>query len=163
MDSNPVYIVVDNNIRNFLPLSKHIKILYVYPLTIKKEIIGYIIVGMKNLTMLLQDEDAIKEMADHLSVALNNSRMFILVEKAKREWEDSMDAIDDMITLVDIETMTIKRANKKVIDTIGDIKGKKLEDIWKDDEILYNSIERIKNGEENVEVDVEDKKIGHIE
>ncbi len=161
-DNNPVYIVVDDNIRSFLPLSKNIKFLYVYPLTIKNEIIGYIIVGMKNLTMLLQDEDAIKEMADHLSVALNNSRMFILVEKAKREWEDSMDAIDDMIALVDIDTMTIKRANKKVIDTIGDIKGKKLADIWKDNDVLYESIERIRNGEKNVEVDIEDKRKNKI-
>lgn len=100
------------------------------PLIAKNEIVGVIeLLNKKNGTFTEEDLGLLESIAAPVAIAIQNARLhqqvrqqldeleqsFHQVETAKREWEHTVDAIDEGITLVDLESRVL-RANRTIAD-----------------------------------------------
>jgi two-component system, NtrC family, sensor kinase len=65
-----------------------------------------------------KDRGLIEALAEHASVALENSRLFSRIEHSKRQWVEDFDAISDLIVVHD-PTNVIVRVNRSLAEAVG--------------------------------------------
>ena len=107
------------------------------PLIAKSEIIGVIeLLNKKNGTFTAKDLHFLETIAAPVAIAIQNARLhrqvqrqlveltqsFHQVENVKKEWEHTVDAIDEGITLVDMDAR-ILRSNRAVADWLHTTPG----------------------------------------
>jgi PAS domain S-box-containing protein len=109
---------------------------------------GHIVVPIKNngkvhgvMTYYLSPGKALTEseerllsaIASQLAVAVENRRLFRKIETGKKEWEETFDAIDDLVTVHSAD-FTVLRANMAVARALGldirDIIGRKCYELF---------------------------------
>ncbi len=89
------------------------------PLMLKNKVIG--ILNMRSRlenAYSPQDEAFLQQVAEHLSIGLNNMRLFSEVRQREREWEDSFRAITDAIVIIDSD-YRISRSNEIAKNIFG--------------------------------------------
>jgi two-component system, NtrC family, sensor kinase len=99
-------------------------------LDISSKFAGRILI-LKDITERKQTRDELQESRmelQHNHEALN--RLFKVVSQGKREWELSMDCIDDIVILADAEGR-IKRCNKPLLDFMGKTYAACIGRLWK--------------------------------
>lgn len=64
------------------------------------------------------DQSLIRALAEHASVALENSRLFSRIEHSKRQWVEDFDAISDLIVVHDLANVIV-RANRSMAEGVG--------------------------------------------
>lgn len=65
-----------------------------------------------------KDRGLIEALAEHASVALENSRLFSRIEHSKRQWVEDFDAISDLIVVHDPANVIV-RVNRSLADAVG--------------------------------------------
>lgn len=104
-------------------------------------IIGFVF-GMIKLDKYIQNQDETEQKLKNQQIALEKEKeeqlvLFKKVEQAKREWESTMDCIEDMVMLTDT-SFKINRCNKAVLSytglSYGEILNKRFVDIFPDRE-----------------------------
>lgn len=103
------------------------------PLSVKKQVIGILKIKSKlKGAYSRQDVAFLEQLAEHLSVGLNNVKLFSEVLQREREWEDTFRAITDAIVIINTEHKII-RSNEtaKKIFQLGakETRGKKCYEI----------------------------------
>jgi PAS domain S-box-containing protein len=68
--------------------------------------------------LLIEDQQFLQGMAQHASIALENSRLFTRMDRANRHWTEIFDAISDFIVAHD-ESGRVLRINRSLADFIG--------------------------------------------
>lgn len=64
------------------------------------------------------DRNLIRALAEHASVALENSRLFSRIEHSKRQWVEDFDAISDLIVVHDPANVIV-RVNRSMAEAAG--------------------------------------------
>lgn len=81
----------------------------VIPLSVKKRVIGILKIKSKiKGAYSRQDVAFLEQLAEHLSVGLNNIKLFSEVLQREREWEDTFRAITDAIVIINTEHKIIR-------------------------------------------------------
>ncbi|EAT15560.1 sensor histidine kinase [Desulfuromonas acetoxidans] len=81
-----------------------LKSLAIAPMFVRSEVIGVLLVASFNHDAYQEAElSAIQHLADHLSISIQNSRLYTQVSRAKQEWEQTFRAVTDPIVLVDLD------------------------------------------------------------
>jgi len=89
------------------------------PLLAKKEAIGAICLTSRSNRPIKQNEIRFLEsLGNQIGLALENAILFSKVTKAKSEWEETFDAVTDLITVRDRDYRII-RANKSAFNRYG--------------------------------------------
>lgn len=65
-----------------------------------------------------KDRGLIEALAEHASVALENSRLFSRIEHSKRQWVEDFDAISDLIVVHDPANVIV-RVNRSLAEAVG--------------------------------------------
>lgn len=65
-----------------------------------------------------KDQNLIQALAEHASVALENSRLFSRIEHSKRQWVEDFDAITDLIVVHDPANVIV-RVNRSMAEGVG--------------------------------------------
>ncbi|WLR53213.1 ATP-binding protein [Bacillus tianshenii] len=87
-----------------LLLQLNIKNVLVLPVYIKSKVIGVISFGRKKDEVWeSSDQLFLEQLADHLAVSIDNSRLYNQVLQGKKEWEDTFKAVDDLIMIFDTD------------------------------------------------------------
>ncbi|RBW68479.1 sensor histidine kinase [Bacillus taeanensis] len=82
------------------------------PLFNNETIIGALCLGSKQETKYEEsDIDFLQQLADQLTVCIENTRLYHIVLQRKKEWEETFRAVDDMLIVVDL-TGSILRFNE---------------------------------------------------
>jgi PAS domain S-box-containing protein len=89
------------------------------PLRLGERDLGAVLIAF-NESHTFTDEEIIwaSQAVDLAAVALENARLFYIVEQGKREWEATFDAIPDLIAILDRE-YRIVRANRALAHKVG--------------------------------------------
>lgn len=84
------------------------------PLIVKQEVIGTLNLGSRGFRAYT-DEDAsfLQQVADHFALFIENARLYAEETRSKRAWEDTFQAVADMLLVVDKEYRLV-RFNKAV-------------------------------------------------
>jgi two-component system NtrC family sensor kinase len=103
------------------------------PLLVRNSIIGILGVYSKSPRQYTDTEtEHLTVVANHAAIAIENARVFESMKRTKQDWEETFDAITDLICIVDTD-YTICRANRALADKIGlrfnQILGKKCYEI----------------------------------
>jgi PAS domain S-box-containing protein len=87
------------------------------PIFAKSEVIGVLYVAGKNLQ--IGDVPAIAAFATHLSIALENARLFQAVQEAEAKYRRLFETANDGVFLFDSQTRKIISANPKMLQLLG--------------------------------------------
>ncbi|WP_243370986.1 PAS domain S-box protein [Geotalea sp. SG265] len=91
----------------------------VMPVTNPDGIITNLVIAKDDITELKKNERVLKKQQTELVQKHEELRnLFTLVQQGKREWEKTMDCIDDMIVLIDDQD-NIRRCNKSFMEFCG--------------------------------------------
>lgn len=82
------------------------------------EVIGGLFLAGSESVLEHQDEQLLKAMAAHASIALENTSLFSRMEQANRHWIEIFDAISDFIVVHD-QSDNVLRVNRSLADFIG--------------------------------------------
>ena len=82
------------------------------------ELIGVLCLADRGAEPNLDDQQLLRAIAGHASVALENACLFTQVQQANRHWLDIFDAISDFIVVHD-EQNNILRVNRPLADLVG--------------------------------------------
>ncbi|MGB9197021.1 MAG: PAS domain S-box protein [Terriglobales bacterium] len=82
------------------------------------ELIGVLCLADRGAEPAAEDQQLLRAIAGHASVALENACLFTQVQQANRHWLDVFDAISDYIVVHD-EHHNILRVNRSLADLIG--------------------------------------------
>lgn len=99
------------------------------PLLSKSQVVGVLSIGSKE-SIVWEDSDLefLSQLSDYLAVSIENSRLYNEVLRGKKEWEDTFEAVVDVLIVVDENHKIIRynEAAKKFLKMNGDeIFGKK--------------------------------------
>ena len=82
------------------------------------ELIGVLCLADRSLAPTVEDEQLLRAVASHASVALENACLFTRMEQANRHWVEVFDAISDFIVVHD-ESHVILRVNRSLAEFVG--------------------------------------------
>lgn len=82
------------------------------------EIIGVLCLADRSLVPTEEDQQLLRAVASHASIALENACLFTRMEQANRHWVEVFDAISDYIVVHD-EANNILRVNRSLADFVG--------------------------------------------
>ncbi len=82
------------------------------------ELIGVLCLADRGVAPALEDQQLLRAVASHASVALENACLFTRMEQANRHWVEVFDAISDFIVVHD-EVQNILRINRSLADFVG--------------------------------------------
>lgn len=89
----------------------NLKRLLLLPLLCKNQVIGVLSFGSKESILWEEsDLDFLTQLSDYLAVSIENSRLYNEVLRGKKEWEDTFQAVMDVLIVVD-ENHKIMRYN----------------------------------------------------
>jgi len=80
--------------------------------------VGILCLANRGKSATLQDEQLLEALARHLTVAVENARLFTRMDKAKRQWMEIFDAITDFIVVHD-DMHNVLRINRSLAEFIG--------------------------------------------
>ncbi len=83
-----------------------------------KQLLGVLCLANRRAQLRAQDEQLLKAIVGHASVALDNARLFSRMDQANRHWVEIFDAISDFIVVHD-EQHRVLRVNRPLADFIG--------------------------------------------
>ena len=83
-----------------------------------KQLVGVLCLANRRPPLRAQDEQLLKAIVGHASVALDNARLFSRMDQANRHWSEIFDAISDFIVVHD-EQHRVLRVNRPLADFIG--------------------------------------------
>ncbi|MFY9558715.1 MAG: PAS domain S-box protein [Terriglobales bacterium] len=82
------------------------------------ELIGVLCLADREVVPTTEDQQLLRAVASHASVALENACLFTRMEQANRHWVEVFDAISDLIVVHD-EVHNILRVNRSLADFVG--------------------------------------------
>ena len=82
------------------------------------ELIGVLCLADRGVVPTTEDQQLLRAVASHASVALENACLFTRMEQANRHWVEVFDAISDFIVVHD-EVQNILRVNRPLADFVG--------------------------------------------
>ena len=82
------------------------------------ELIGVLCLADRGAAPTVEDQQLLRAVAGHASVALENARLFTRMEQASRHWMEVFDAISDFIVVHD-QQHKILRVNRSLADFVG--------------------------------------------
>ena len=82
------------------------------------ELIGVLCLADRGALPSAEDQQLLRAVASHASIALENACLFTRMEQANRHWVEVFDAISDFIVVHD-ETQNILRVNRSLADFVG--------------------------------------------
>ncbi|MGZ4839118.1 MAG: PAS domain S-box protein [Terriglobales bacterium] len=82
------------------------------------EIVGVLCLADRGAPPGIEDQQLLRAIAGHASIALENACLFTRMEQANRHWLDVFDAISDFIVVHD-EQHNVLRVNRSLADFIG--------------------------------------------
>jgi two-component system NtrC family sensor kinase len=82
------------------------------------ERVGILCIADRGSTPSSEDQQLLRAIAGHASIALENARLFTRMEQANRHWMEVFDAISDFIVVHD-EQHNILRVNRSLADFVG--------------------------------------------
>jgi two-component system NtrC family sensor kinase len=82
------------------------------------EVIGVLCLADRGAAPTAEDQQLLRAVASHASVALENACLFTRMEQANRHWIEVFDAISDFIVVHD-ESHNILRVNRSLADFVG--------------------------------------------
>jgi PAS domain S-box-containing protein len=82
------------------------------------DLIGVLCLADRGMAIAGEDEQLLRAVAGHASIALENACLFTRMEQANRHWIEVFDAISDFIVVHD-ESSTILRVNRPLADFVG--------------------------------------------
>jgi len=82
------------------------------------ELIGVLCLADRSVAPTADDQQLLRAVASHASIALENACLFTRMEQANRHWVEVFDAISDYIVVHD-ETNNILRVNRSLADFVG--------------------------------------------
>ncbi|MFB3895529.1 MAG: ATP-binding protein [bacterium] len=89
------------------------------PLLVRNDLIGILGVYSKSFRQFTDTElDHLAVIANHAAIAIENARGFESMKRAKQDWEETFDAITDLVFITDTN-FTILRANQAVATKFG--------------------------------------------
>ena len=80
--------------------------------------VGILCLANRATPLTAPDEQLLKAIVGHASIALENARLFARMDQANRHWVEIFDAISDFIVVHD-EQLNILRVNRPLADFIG--------------------------------------------
>lgn len=81
-----------------------LKSMAIAPMFVRSEVVGVLILGsFASNAYQRQELTSIQHLADHLSISIQNARLYKQVSRAKQEWEQTFRAVTDPIVLVDLD------------------------------------------------------------
>jgi len=107
-----IYRIVSRLMKPFLKLPAILA-----PIFAKSEVIGVLYVAGASLRM--EDVSAIAAFATHLSIALENARLFQAVQTAELQYRSLFETANDGIFLFDQHTRQLISANPKMLSLLG--------------------------------------------
>ena len=104
----------------YLPLQRIAPIhnTVIAPLATARGIIGAIAVINRDSAFIEEDARILQRLADQVSVAIVNARLFAEVERATREWKVAFDAVATGLAVLD-ESRRIVRCNTRLVELCG--------------------------------------------
>ena len=82
------------------------------------ELIGVLCLADRGAAPAAEDQQLLRAVASHASIALENACLFTRMEQANRHWVEVFDAISDFIVVHD-EVQNILRVNRPLADFVG--------------------------------------------
>ncbi|HWZ82679.1 MAG TPA: PAS domain S-box protein [Terriglobales bacterium] len=82
------------------------------------EVIGVLCLADRKVAPAAEDQQLLRAVASHASVALENACLFTRMEQSNRHWVEVFDAISDFIVVHD-EAHNILRVNRSLADFVG--------------------------------------------
>jgi two-component system NtrC family sensor kinase len=82
------------------------------------ELIGVLCLADRSVAPAAEDQQLLRAVASHASIALENACLFTRMEQANRHWVEVFDAISDFIVVHD-EVHNILRVNRSLADFVG--------------------------------------------
>jgi two-component system NtrC family sensor kinase len=82
------------------------------------EFLGYLCLGDLRRTLSADDHELLRAIAGHVSVALENSRLFTRIAQSNKQWAEIFDAISDFIVVHD-QMNRVLRVNRSLAEFIG--------------------------------------------
>ncbi len=82
------------------------------------ELIGVLCLADRGVAPAAEDQQLLRAVASHASIALENACLFTRMEQANRHWVEVFDAISDFIVVHD-EVNNILRVNRSLADFVG--------------------------------------------
>jgi PAS domain S-box-containing protein len=82
------------------------------------ELIGVLCLADRKIEPTAEDQQLLRAVASHASVALENACLFTRMEQANRHWVEVFDAISDFIVVHD-ESYNVLRVNQSLADFVG--------------------------------------------
>jgi PAS domain S-box-containing protein len=82
------------------------------------ELIGVLCLADRGVAPAADDQQLLRAVASHASIALENACLFTRMEQANRHWVEVFDAISDFIVVHD-EVQNILRVNRSLADFVG--------------------------------------------
>ncbi len=82
------------------------------------ELIGVLCLADRGVAPVAEDQQLLRAVASHASIALENACLFTRMEQANRHWVEVFDAISDFIVVHD-EVHNILRVNRSLADFVG--------------------------------------------
>jgi len=82
------------------------------------EFLGYLCLGDLGRALAAEDHDLLRAIAGHVSVALENSRLFTRIAQSNKQWAEIFDAISDFIVVHD-QANRVLRVNRSLAESIG--------------------------------------------
>ncbi len=111
----------------------HIQFLLLIPLCMKEKVIGVLSLGSnRDMTLSQDDVSFLQQLADQLAVCIENAHLYQAVLRGKEEWEETFQAVRDMLIYVDMDHRIVRynQAVKEFFQRDDDeIKGKKCHDL----------------------------------
>ncbi|MFN2244324.1 MAG: GAF domain-containing protein, partial [Anaerolineae bacterium] len=94
------------------PMMAWIRSYAVAPIHVLDEVVGFLCLDSAQPGFFTQAHaDSLRAFADQASLALSNAQLFGTVERAKRDWEETFDAMQDPVSVVDRDHRIV-RANR---------------------------------------------------
>jgi two-component system NtrC family sensor kinase len=82
------------------------------------EFLGYLIMAELRRELGPEDQELLRAIGGHASVALENSRLFTRIAQSNKQWAEIFDAISDFIVVHD-ESNRVLRVNRSLAEFIG--------------------------------------------
>ncbi|HSE49313.1 MAG TPA: PAS domain S-box protein [Terriglobales bacterium] len=82
------------------------------------EFLGYLCLGDLRRTWSEEDRELLRAIAGHVSVALENSRLFTRIAQSNKQWAEIFDAISDFIVVHD-HANRVLRVNRSLAEYLG--------------------------------------------
>ncbi len=84
------------------------------PLSVRGKVIGTLLLGAGKKDAYQESELAFcNQLADQLSICIENARLYEEVLRAKREWEETFAAVADPIFLINVSNFEVMRSNNQ--------------------------------------------------